>query len=60
MTDTAGLVFRTVVSAGERFGVSVIADILKGSRSKKIQDMGLQTIPTYGKLGKEKLPHIKV
>ncbi|HAT56348.1 MAG TPA: DNA helicase RecQ [Veillonellaceae bacterium] len=59
MTDTAGLVFRTVVSAGERFGVSVIADILKGSRSKKIQDMGLQTIPTYGKLGKEKLPHIK-
>lgn len=59
MTDTAGLVFRTVASAGERFGVSLIADILKGSHTRKIRDMGLHLLPTYGKLGKEKLPHIK-
>ncbi len=34
----------------ERFGSAVVADVLKGSRSKKIIDCRLDTIKTYGQL----------
>lgn len=59
ITDAAMLMFRTILAAGERFGVSVIADILKGSRSQRLKDWHLTDLPTYGKLNHEKTGDIK-
>lgn len=59
VTDTAALIFRTILATGERFGASVIADILKGSKSQRLKERNLLTVPTYGKLSFEKLPHIR-
>ncbi len=59
ITDAAMLMFRTILAAGERFGASVIADILKGSRSQRLKDWHLTDLPTYGKLNHEKTGDIK-
>lgn len=59
MTDTAVLIFRTVDNVHGRFGISVIADILKGSRSKSIRDRNLMDQLTYGKLSFESARDIK-
>ncbi len=59
VTDVATLIFRTVQTLQERFGASVIAEVLKGSHSKMVVARNLTTAPTYGKLSFEKLQHIK-
>ncbi len=37
-----------IVRAGERFGMSTIIDILRGSKMKKIRNSHLDTLTTYG------------
>lgn len=59
ITDVAVLIFRTIRNVNESFGVNVIADILKGSRSKNIRDRHLDQQMTYGKLSFEKTEHIR-
>ncbi len=59
ITDAATLIFKTIRSLGGRFGVSVVADILKGSRSKTVLENHLDETPTYRKLSFEKTKHIK-
>lgn len=59
VTDVATLIFKTILSLQERFGASIIADVLKGSRTKAIRERGLATVPTYGRLSFEKLQHIR-
>ena len=59
ITDVAVLVFRTIRNVNESFGVNVIADILKGSRSRNIRDRHLDQQMTYGKLSFEKTEHIR-
>ncbi len=59
ITDVAVLIFRTIRNVNESFGVNVIADILKGSRSRNIRDRHLNQQMTYGKLSFEKTEHIR-
>ena len=59
ITDVAVLIFRTIRNVNESFGVNVIADILKGSRSRNIRDRHLEQQMTYGKLSFEKTEHIR-
>ncbi len=59
VTDQAALLFRTVAAAGESFGASVIAHILRGSRSEIIRSRRLDRCPTYGKLAHWKLKDIR-
>ena len=59
ITDVAMLIFRTIRNVNESFGVNVIADILKGSRSRNIRDRHLDQQMTYGKLSFEKTEHIR-
>ena len=59
ITDMAVLVFKTIRSLHERFGASLIADVLHGSHSRAIVERKLEDTPTYGKLSFEKVSHIK-
>ena len=59
ITDLATLIFRTIRNVGESFGSSVIADILKGSRSQYILSHQLNKQLTYGKLSFEKTNSIR-
>lgn len=59
VTDVATLIFRTIQSLQERFGASLIADVLKGSHTKAVVERGLTTAPTYGRLSFEKAKHIR-
>ncbi len=59
ITDAATLVFRTIESAKGRYGASVIAAVLKGSRRKEVVDRNLDTLPTFGKLSFVTERHIK-
>ena len=59
ITDVAVLIFRTIRNVNESFGVNVIVDILKGSRSRNIRDRHLDQQMTYGKLSFEKTEHIR-
>lgn len=59
ITDVAGLIFKTVDALKGKFGVSVIADVLKGSRSKRIRELHLEKAPTFGRLSFEKVGHIR-
>lgn len=59
VTETATLVFRTIKILNGHFGVSIITDILKGSRSKALKERKLEKTPTYGRLSFETTKHIK-
>ncbi|ASK62012.1 DNA helicase RecQ [Virgibacillus phasianinus] len=48
MTKEAQMILSCVKRMGERFGVSMTAKVLKGSRDKKIKDFKLHLISTYG------------
>ncbi len=59
VTDVATLIFRTIQSLQERYGATIIADVLKGKRTKAVMERHLMDTPTYGKLSFEKITHIK-
>jgi ATP-dependent DNA helicase RecQ len=52
ITVPAQMFLSCVKRSGERFGAGHIIDILRGSKSKKINDFNHQTLSTYG-IGKE-------
>jgi len=52
ITVPAQMFLSCVKRTGERFGAGHIIDILRGSKSKKINDFNHQTLSTYG-IGKE-------
>ncbi|WP_055109049.1 DNA helicase RecQ [Paenibacillus ihumii] len=47
MTRDAQIVFSCIHRMRERFGVSLVASVLKGSRSKKVLQYGFDSLPTY-------------
>ncbi|MDG5473275.1 DNA helicase RecQ [Jeotgalibacillus sp. ET6] len=47
-TRDVQIVLSTVKRMGERFGTGMTAKVLKGSKSKKILDFGLNKLSTYG------------
>ena len=48
ITVDAQKILSCVKRAGERFGASVINDVLRGTQSDRIQKWGLNLLPTYG------------
>jgi len=50
MTTEAQMILSCVKRMDERFGVSMTAKVLKGSRDKKINTFGLSRLSTYGLL----------
>ncbi|SHK50436.1 DNA helicase RecQ [Desulforamulus aeronauticus] len=48
ITLEAQKIFSCVYRMNEQYGVTLVADVLKGSRSKKIQQYGFQQLSTYG------------
>ncbi|WP_223070512.1 DNA helicase RecQ [Paenibacillus caui] len=47
MTRDAQIVFSCIHRMRERFGVSMVASVLKGSRNKKVLQYGFDKLPTY-------------
>ncbi len=47
-TVEAQKIFSCIKRTGERFGLTIIAKVLRGSRSRRLGDWKLNHIPTYG------------
>jgi ATP-dependent DNA helicase RecQ len=47
-TDSAKMIAACVKQLPASFGIELIADVLRGSKSAKIQEYGLATLPSYG------------
>jgi ATP-dependent DNA helicase RecQ len=43
----------------ERFGLALVAEVLKGSKNKKVLQMGFDSLPTYGLFAERTLQDIK-
>lgn len=50
ITEEAQMILSCVKRMGERFGVTMTAKVLKGSRDKKVMQFGLDKLSTYGLL----------
>ncbi|GGA63632.1 DNA helicase RecQ [Ornithinibacillus halotolerans] len=50
ITEEAQMILSCVKRMGERFGVSMTAKVLKGSKDKKLMEFRLQSLSTYGLL----------
>lgn len=50
VTTEALMVFSCIKRMKERFGKTLVAQVLKGSKNKKIQELGFSTLSTYGLL----------
>lgn len=50
ITEEAQMILSCVKRMGERFGVSMTAKVLKGSKDKKLLEFRLNTLSTYGLL----------
>ncbi|RUT28432.1 DNA helicase RecQ [Paenibacillus zeisoli] len=48
MTRDAQVIFSCIYRMRERFGVSMVASVLKGSQNKKVLQYGFDSLPTYG------------
>jgi len=59
ITVPAQKVFSCIVRLRERFGITIVAEVLKGSTVKKLIQMKLDTLPTYGVMADMTLDEIK-
>lgn len=59
ITIPAQKVFSCIARLRERFGITLVAEVLKGSAVKKLLQLKLDTLPTYGVLGDMSLTEIK-
>lgn len=59
ITSEAQHVFTCVRQLKERFGITLVADVLKGSNNQKIRQLGLSRLASYGTLAGLTLQEIK-
>lgn len=59
ITLEAQKVFSCIYRMKERFGISLIAEVLKGSKNKKVQQFAFDQLPTYGLLSQHSVEEIK-
>ena len=59
ITVEAQKIFSCIVRMREQYGSTIIADVLKGSRNKKLLRMGLDRLTTYGALSELTQAEIK-
>ena len=60
-SPAARLILQTVADTGNRFGGSHIVNVLCGSRSARVRELGHDGVPTYGAgraVGRETLRHV--
>ena len=48
VTKEAQMVMSCVIRMGQRFGKTITAQVLTGSKNKKVTEMGFDRLPTYG------------
>ncbi|MDQ6595947.1 DNA helicase RecQ [Bacillus salipaludis] len=48
VTKEAQMVLSCIIRMGQRFGKTLIAQVLTGSKNKKVTDMGFNTLSTFG------------
>lgn len=54
MTKEAQMVFSCIKRMGERFGTTLTAQVLKGSKNKRIKELQFEKLTTYGLLEKQR------
>ena len=59
LTIDAQKVFACVVRLRQRFGGTIIAEVLKGSKSKRVIELGFDSLSVYGQLQESTLQEIK-
>lgn len=59
ITSDAQKIFSCIHHMGERYGTSMISQVLKGSNTKKVNQLGLAKLSTYGIMQEYTLKHIK-
>ncbi|AHF06827.1 DNA helicase RecQ [Desulfitobacterium metallireducens] len=59
ITVEAQKIFSCIVRMRERFGMNLIAEVLKGSRNKKVLELQFDRLSTYGIMSDKSLQEIK-
>lgn len=59
ITVEAQKIFSCILRMGERFGVALVAEVLKGADTQRIRQLGFHRLPTYGVMGEYLLKEIK-
>lgn len=59
VTTEAQMVFSCILRMQQRFGVNLVAEVLKGSKNKKVLQCNFDTLSTYGLLKHYDLKQIK-
>lgn len=59
ITVDAQKVFSCIFRMKERFGIAMVAEVLKGSKNKKVLQLGFDKLPTYGLMAERPLQDIK-
>jgi ATP-dependent DNA helicase RecQ len=59
ITIEAQKIFSCIARMRERYGASLVADVLRGSKSKKIAELNLASLSTYGLLNNYSSPEIR-
>ncbi|MDA7027822.1 DNA helicase RecQ [Bacillus sp. CLL-7-23] len=58
VTKEAQMVLSCIIRMGERFGKTMVAQVLSGSKNKKVMDNGFQHLSTYGILKQRSVSEI--
>jgi len=59
VTQEAKMVFSCILRMKQRYGIGLVGEVLKGSKNKKVLELGLNSISTYGLLKTYNLKQIK-
>ncbi len=59
ITVEAQKVLSCVARLKERYGVNLVADVLKGAKNRKVRELGAETLPVYGLLKEYSLQEVK-
>ncbi len=59
ITVEAQKVLSCVVRLKERYGIGIVAEVLKGANNKKIRQLGVETLSVYGLLKEYRLQELK-
>ncbi len=59
ITIDAQKIFSCIYRMKERFGMALVAEVLKGAKNKKVLHLGFDKLPTYGLLADRPLQDIK-
>jgi ATP-dependent DNA helicase RecQ len=58
VTEEAQKIFSCILRMKERFGISLVSSVLKGSKNKRILELGFDRLSTYGIMDKYSLKDI--